>query len=277
MKNMDRRASYARNRMLGAQLRAVRLGHTRLTLEQAAELARMSLSSLSRTENGRRRITSEEVAGLLALYGVSAQLREAILTLARIDERAGWWQPKLEGDLAAADALASYERDAHVITEWVITVAPKLLQTEAYALARMRAEGISGDDAAAHWEGLRQKQQLLQRVDYTVFIHEFALRTPFGGAAGFKEQLLRLIDASHRGVGVRLVRTGAPLRALAHSWLMLEFPRDPALVYLELQGSSVFLHEPASVVYADVREELRRNACSVAATRTALTRFVNRF
>ncbi|GGS55003.1 hypothetical protein GCM10010171_57700 [Actinokineospora fastidiosa] len=67
-----------------------------------------------------------------------------------------------------------------------------------------------------------------------------------------------------------MARAGVRLRALAHSWLMLEFPRDPSLIDLELQRSSVFPRELASEVCADVREELRRTACSVAATRAGL-------
>ncbi|UVS80608.1 hypothetical protein Actkin_04359 [Actinokineospora sp. UTMC 2448] len=55
---------------------------------------------------------------------------------------------------------------------------------------------------------------------------------------------------------------------------MLDFPKDPSVVYLELHGSSVYLHEPAVDLYARVREELRRAACSVADTRSVLKRFV---
>ncbi|MGW5051400.1 helix-turn-helix domain-containing protein [Actinokineospora sp. NPDC004072] len=273
MTRVVRRKPHARARMLGAQLRAMRM-RAGLSLERAAQLAQISLSSMSRTENGLRRISSEDVAGLLGLYRVPVRLRTAIIAMARFDEQAGWWHPELDADLATADALDTYARDAHTVTEWVITCVPPLLQTQAYALARMHAEGLTDSAAAVRWHRQRQKQELLRRVDHTAFIHEFALRTPYGGTAILSEQLRHLIAAPDRGVGIRLVPAGAPLSALTHSWLMLDFPKDPPIVYLELHHSSVYLHEPTAHHYTRQREQLRRTARTVADTRKLLQAFI---
>jgi transcriptional regulator with XRE-family HTH domain len=65
-----RKTPQARDRTIGAQLRAVRLEQTTLSLEAAAEVVGWSAATLSRTENGKRHISSEDVSAILAVYGV---------------------------------------------------------------------------------------------------------------------------------------------------------------------------------------------------------------
>src|ERR1700754_4602730 len=60
---------HPRDRMLGARLRAVRTERAGLFLEDAARMLGTSTATLSRTENGLRHITSDEVATIVIAYG----------------------------------------------------------------------------------------------------------------------------------------------------------------------------------------------------------------
>ncbi|MFC7613464.1 helix-turn-helix domain-containing protein [Actinokineospora soli] len=87
----QRRSPQARDRSIGAQLRAMRVERARISLERAAELAGWSLATLSRTENGKRHITSEDVASLLTVYKIPVAEREVLIEAAKTTGLAGWW------------------------------------------------------------------------------------------------------------------------------------------------------------------------------------------
>ena len=50
-----------------------------------------ALSKLYRLENGRSRITTDDLADMLDLYGVRSPQREALIQLGRDARRRGWW------------------------------------------------------------------------------------------------------------------------------------------------------------------------------------------
>ncbi|WP_258905291.1 Scr1 family TA system antitoxin-like transcriptional regulator [Actinokineospora sp. UTMC 2448] len=271
-----RRSPQARDRILGAQLRTIRMERTDLSLEQAAEVSMISLSTLSRIENGKRHITSEDVALLLTIYRVPARQRALLVDAARAEVPSGWWQGRLPG-LPPDIGVASHECTATALTSWSIAVLPELLQTRAYASAFLRMNGTEQREIDTLWETrARRRDQVFARADITAFVHELALHTPFGGRAALKEQLHHLLASVDRGIGVRLLRIGEPLGALVHPWLLWEFPRDPAVVHVGLQRSEVFLHEPEIGLYLAARTELARAACTVAETRTAIAAVIDR-
>ncbi|WP_083471447.1 helix-turn-helix domain-containing protein [Kibdelosporangium phytohabitans] len=74
-----RKQPQARDRAIGAQLKSIRAQRTGLSLEQAAELLGWSPATMSRIENGRRHISAEDVASILAVYRVPAAQRDAIV------------------------------------------------------------------------------------------------------------------------------------------------------------------------------------------------------
>jgi transcriptional regulator with XRE-family HTH domain len=70
-----------RDRILGARLRAIRKERTKLSLEDAAKALEWSLATMSRIENGRRRITTEDMATILTVYRIrSAEPYAKVLT-----------------------------------------------------------------------------------------------------------------------------------------------------------------------------------------------------
>ncbi|WP_424183385.1 helix-turn-helix domain-containing protein [Actinokineospora sp. G85] len=268
----QRKTPQARDRTIGAQLRAVRTEQTSLSLEAAATAIGWSAATLSRTENGKRHISSEDVSAVLAVYGVPASQRDELIESARAGAQAGWWSRPLPGVLPDVGTLASYESTATALTDWSIGVIPGLLQTERYAVGFMLADGAERQDCEIRWMARLRRQQVLPGLDYTAFIHEGALRTPFGGAEALQEQLAHLESAASRGLRVRIVREHLPHRALLHSWMMLEFPQAPPVLYVELHRSSVYLHDSEVDIYQDVLAELGQLAFSSAESRSIIKR-----
>lgn len=263
----------ARDRILGARLRAARLRYSTLTLEQLAELSGISLATLSRTENGRRRITSEDAATLLAFCRVPHHVRVPMVESARSDSQDSVWQTAAGADL---DGVCSLDAAADTIVEWSITTIPPLLQTPAYTAARLQAAGTPADEIAHHVRAQTGRQQVLDRVDYTAFVHEAALHPRHGSTAVVAEQLGHLAGAISRGVGVRVIRQGTPLHTLPpHPWLLWHFPKDPPIVHLRLQRVNLYLQEPESTAYRHLATHLTQTACSSHDTRRMLADLAN--
>ncbi|MFC5289222.1 helix-turn-helix domain-containing protein [Actinokineospora guangxiensis] len=270
----ERRPPQGRDRAIGAQLRAIRLKYTDLTADQAAKRMSWTGPTLSRTENGKRHITSEDVAALLMVYKVPRKLREQMIENAKIGCQTGWWSADMPGVLPDAGALASYEVDARAITDWASNLVPGLLQTREYSVAYMLADGVSPDDVERRWQVREMRQSRLSHIDYTAFIYEPVLRKPLGGREAYREQLKHLCNAYDRGIGVRIVRDMSP--ALLHSWMLLEFPRATPMVHVELLRSSVFLYDQEVGPYLDVHARMASKAMSSLESRNAINGILER-
>ena len=269
----QRRPPQARDRALGAQLQQIRLSQTTLSLEAAAKLVQWSSATMSRTENGKRGISAEDVATILAVYGVPIEQRKALVARAKAIDEPGWWSRPLPGVPDNTGALASYEAEAHTIIDWSINVIPGLLQTYDYARAYLLDYGVSSDDMETRWMARLRRQQVLPKVDYTAFIGEAAVRTPFGGRA-FLDQLRHLLDANGRGIGIRIVPAFRPHAALLQSWMMLEFPDSAPIVHVELLRSAVFLHAEETAIYTEHVAKLRKIALTAVESRDMLRKLV---
>jgi transcriptional regulator with XRE-family HTH domain len=267
-----RKAPRARDRILGARLRAIRREQTNLSLEQAAKLAQWSASTMSRIETGKRHISPEDVATLATIYQLPIAQREELVEDARAGDSAGWWDRPLPGVPMEMGALASYEADAHRLTDWSATLVPGLLQTYEYAVALLLSGGIDPRDVELRWMARLRRQQILGTVDYTAYIAEAPLRTPFGGRVALKRQLQHLVAAGGRGIGIRIVREHIPCNAMIHSWLLLEFPNTTPVVNVEVMNGGFYLHDEEAENYLEILARLDKVALSAAASRSLLQR-----
>jgi len=265
----ERRPPQARDRALGAQLRSIRERQTSLSLEAAAKLLQWSPATMSRTENGKRHISADEVAEILAVYGVPAEQRDGMVKRAKAIDEPGWWSRPLPGVPPELGLLASYEADTIAITDWSVNLVPGLLQTYDYAKAYLLDEGVSPEDLEMVWMARLRRQQVLPDVVYTAFIGEAAVRTPFGGTS-FTDQLRHLVEAVDRGVAVRLVPEHRPHAGLFHSWMLMEFADSSPIVHVELLRGGVFLHDPEIAPYLARRARLAEAALSTEETREFL-------
>jgi transcriptional regulator with XRE-family HTH domain len=250
-----RKPPQARDRAIGAQLKSIREGQTKLAFEAAASLMQWSSATMSRIENGKRHISAEEVAIILAVYKIPAEQRDAVIKRAKAIDEPGWWSRPLPGVPDELGALASYESEAHAVTDWSVALIPGLLQTYEYAKAYLLGLGIAEDDVEMRWMARLRRQQVVPKVEYTAFLGEAAVRTPFGGAA-FVDQLKLLVDATHRGRGIRIVPEHRAHASLLHSWMLLEFPDSPPIAHVELVRGGIFLHDSEVARFLEHRATL---------------------
>jgi hypothetical protein len=270
----DRRQPTARDRELAAQLKLIRVQQTTLTVEQAARVNKWSQATQSRTEAGLRPVTPELVAQMMTAYDVSAEQREEMIERARLGTGSGWWSRPLPGVLPDVGTLASFESTATALTDWSVAIVPGLLQTQEYAEALMLADGADPADVPMRWMARLNRQQVLRKVDYTAFIYETALRTPFGGLDALRGQLEHLHVSSKRGRSVRVVRERVAASALIHSWMLLEYEELDPILHVELQRSGVYLHDSAVSTYLEMRRELDHLALSATESRRMIVKLM---
>jgi transcriptional regulator with XRE-family HTH domain len=270
----ERRQPRPRNRRIGARLRAIRKQRTNLSLEGAAALLGWSPSTLSRTENGIREITGEEVATIVTAYQLPAAERAEIIEDARADNAAGWWDRPLPGVPEEMGVLASYAAEANSMTNWSVMLIPGLLQVEPYAMALMRSDGIREEDAQRRWVARKRRQRILGNVDYTAFIHEAALYVPFGGRETHRTQLDHLVGARERGISVRIMPRRRPYGVISHSWLYMTFPNVPPVVNVEVAEGGVYLFDDQAKLYTERVDLLDRLALSSLESSTLLRSLV---
>lgn len=80
-----------RVRRVSSELRELRL-RSGLGAEEVSTALGISMSKLSRMENGQRGLQVDDVAALLGLYRVPAKRREELLELVRNAAKPNWWQ-----------------------------------------------------------------------------------------------------------------------------------------------------------------------------------------
>jgi transcriptional regulator with XRE-family HTH domain len=265
-----RKAPRARDRILGARLRAIRREQTTLSLEEAAALAQWSPSTMSRIETGKRNIFPEDVATISTIYKLPISQREELIEAARAGNSSGWWDCPLPGVPSEIGTIASYEADAFRLTDWSVNLVPGLLQTYEYAVGLLRSFHIESGDIEMCWLARLRRQQILGTVDYSAFIGESALRTPFGGPDAMRRQLQALIGAPTRGIRVRVLSEHRSTFLVTHSWLLMEFPNTTPVVNVEAINGSVFLHDEAARSYLPSVAELDKLALSASASQALI-------
>ncbi|WP_436496233.1 helix-turn-helix domain-containing protein [Actinokineospora sp. HUAS TT18] len=233
----------ARMRALGMELAAFRM-HTGKTTIQAARGIGKSAATLNRTEKANRVSPITDVAGLLALYGITGAARERILDLARDLEARAWLET---GDRLPLllPALAAFESQSRTLIDFAPHNLPGLLQTPAYARAIHAACGITGKTQDAMVEARLDRQKVLAKLaapTYTAIIDEAAFRRGHGGSEVMVQQIHWLIGkAEQPGINIHVI----PFRLGGYrnpgQFSTMEFRESPLIVYVEHEGASGFL------------------------------------
>jgi transcriptional regulator with XRE-family HTH domain len=261
----------ARDRIIGAKLRAIRTERADISLERAAEMAGWSPSRLSRSERGLRNVTTDEVATLLTAWGIPTGEREEVIAEVQAGSSSGWWDRPLPGVPADVGALASYEADANELVDVSIVAVPGLLHTYETALAAMWATGVPTEDVETRWMARLRRQQILGKVDYTAFIGEAALRTPFGGTEALRGQLAHLLQAQDRAIRIRIIPEHQTQVLMLHSWLMMRFPNTTPVIHVELTAGAFYVHDKDVAPFAETLDRLDRIALSQSGSRKLIS------
>ncbi|WP_255951224.1 helix-turn-helix domain-containing protein [Streptomyces odontomachi] len=191
-----------RQKRLGAELRKMRLASGRTT-EYAAGLLDIDRSRLANMESGIRPISPERVRTLACNYHCTdTAYIDALAEMASSKER-GWWErdrgtlPAGLLDIAAIEWNATRVRTAQVMH------VPGLLQIEDYARGIFSAHlppltRLEVELRVAH---RMERQKVFERPDplpYVAYVHEAALRMPYGDADTPRKQLEHLCNMSER-------------------------------------------------------------------------------
>jgi transcriptional regulator with XRE-family HTH domain len=269
----------AKARGLGAELRRARK-ELKLTLAAVSQKTGWSQSKLSRLETGSRNVTSsEDVATLLALYGITGRERDRMIAKARTADEPGWWESTFKGLPQDSVTLASHEAEAIKITNWALTLVPGLLQTKEYSRAYMLADGVPEQDIGVRVMARQWRQEVLSRVDYTAYLAEGVLEQKVGSTATRVAQLRHLLQVSHQpNVTLRVVSGESDAHSgLVGSFLMMEFDTVPPIVYVELRRSSVFLDGPADTApHEETLNQLASISMDEEDSRRCITRCIEK-
>lgn len=257
----------ARDRIIGARIRAIRTERVGLSLERAAKMAQWPPAKLSRTERGLRHVTIEEVATLLTAWGLPRDEREQALEEMRVGSSSGWWDRPIPGVPQEVGALASYEADAYELVDVAVTAIPGLLHTYETFVGVLTADGVSAADIETSWLARLRRQQILGKVTYRAFISETALRTPYGGPKAVHEQHEHLIRSQGRGIEVRVIPAHQTRVMTLHPFLLMRFPNTTPVVHVELAAGAFYLHGKDVAPYESILHRLDRVALSPGDTR----------
>ncbi len=254
-----------------------------MTAEQVTNEAkkrggRWSRGKLTRIEkNEWVRPDPKDVAVLLDIYGVDDHKeREAYLALTRQARQRGWWVGY--SDVLGKGAYVGLEIEASRIRTYEALVIPGLLQTEAYARAVTRAAGVTDEaDVERHVEARMMRKQILSRSDAPriwAIIDEAAFRKI--PASMREEQLRHLIDVQRPELRVQVLPDSVGLHAAtAGSFVILDFPEDPSVVYREDIMSSLFYEEPVEIEHCElVYDHVHASALSIEESRVFLENLI---
>ena len=243
-----------RGRRLIREIERLRHG-SGLSMEAGAKQLGWSTSKLYRLENGRSRISTDDLADMLDLYGVCSPQREALIQLGRDARRRGWWTAYTDiftGSYIAMEAeAASIRVNALMI--------PGLFQAPGYANAVITGTRptITAEEAGRRVAARTARQDALfsrpEPPEVHVILDEAVLHRQVGGPAVMALQLAALAEAAARpNVIVQVLPFTAGENAGMESHFVIlafEAAEDPPVAYVEgLMGD----------VYIEAAEEVDR-------------------
>ncbi|WP_433496020.1 helix-turn-helix domain-containing protein [Micromonospora sp. CA-248089] len=247
-------------RQLGRLLRQFR-NEAGVTLDAAAEALEYSRQKIWRIECGLGPVRMLDVKAMCELYGVSAEMTEAMRGLAAETKSKGWWHAYGDAVPSWFELYVGLESAAAHLRRYDESLIPGLLQTREYALGLFhRGSRLSMEERERAVEVRMQRQALLTRRLPTpprleAALSEAVLRRPVGGASVMVNQLSHLLETSELpNVSVRVVplAAGPHPGAVAGSFVILDFPAtkggraapEPSVVYSESLTGALYLDKP---------------------------------
>lgn len=226
-----------------------------LTPAQVAASHHRDRNWINRIENGtRKRPHIAEVASLLDLYGVTEESapeqRAAVLELTRQARQRGWWDRY--GDVLDTEGYVGLEVEASRISTYQPQVLPGLLQTADYTAESARAaiNPPAEVDRVIHTRAERQKILTRGEAPPRVWaVIDEAVLARGASESVMRAQIERLVELSELpNVTIQILPFSSGLHAGMHGpFVLLEFPADTPVVFLESMRNSLYLEEPGIV------------------------------
>ncbi len=242
---MPRQRNGVSSRGIGFELE--RLRHAAgYNLQSVAQALGVSISTISRLENGKREPTPEEVASILTFLGVVGTDRHQLLDQARGDVPLGL----VENSRIRSRTYRDFEVRATEITNYEMMLVPGLAQTPDYASAIIGSLFSEREkaDIKARVATRVMRQRILDRPvppQLNLIMAEAALRLRVGAPEVMTGQLHHLVRLSARPkVSIRVIPASAGAHAgVFGQFSMLDFSDAATVVHTEDSATSVFMDD----------------------------------
>lgn len=223
-----------------------------MTLRAAAECLDASISKVSRLETGRGGVPVEDVAALLAVYGVRGDQRRDLLALTREADRRGWWQRRCCPTVPERRStfLVLESRADHVVA-FENVVVPGIFQTADCTRALMEDSGLGSRRSArgARAHSPRAKLAALARASAgTGGAHRRDGPRPADRRSGGLRQAARTPRGPRTSSEHPHPRGATRGRAgLDGAFWVLRLPSGNSVVFVENLTASLFIEERSEV------------------------------
>jgi transcriptional regulator with XRE-family HTH domain len=253
-----------------------------LVIAEAARKIGVTPSTLSRMETGKLPQKCDQVAGLLAVYGVVGADRRELLELTRSGDKPGLWQRSSSSMAQRVATLKLLESRAIGLINFENGVVPGLLQTVPYARAVISSFGLVRDEdlIGERVADRIHRQAVLRKAGaphFQAIIAEGALRNVIGDRAVMRDQLTYLIEAAqNRNISVRVIPTSATNHpGFEGPFMRLQFAGRHGVVMLENRTTNLFLEDDEDLMtYNHVLVELLSVALNEADSLALVARLV---
>jgi transcriptional regulator with XRE-family HTH domain len=229
-----------------------------LSVTQLANRLGVDRSTVSRIENGWRKLSPDQAAALDDLWGLGHLLKRLVRFAAATDD--GDW----------FIGLVDFERGATLHRMWEALLVPGLLQTPDYARAMI---GTKSSDVEAGLETrLARQAAVFERDDpphVSVIINWAAIEQCVGGRNVLKGQLAHLLEMGERpNINIRIMERDAGEHVGLDGSFRLLTVRDRDIAFSASPERGRLVLEPSGVQEYAVRYDLISNlACPVGASR----------
>ncbi|MEU3525738.1 helix-turn-helix transcriptional regulator [Streptomyces sp. NPDC038707] len=215
----------------------------RLTQEQFAEMANISVDTVRSIEQGRLALQSDRAEQFDELLETGGALSVLVARL-----------PVRDRIVQFAQGLVDHEQEAVSILSYQSLVVPGLLQTPEYcrAVFDYRYPAL-GNEKAEQWVQARMDRQLIWKRDRPPVGHfvleESILRRQVGGPNVMRAQIRQILEytePTHMSFQI-MPESRTPHACLDGPMVLLETPEYERLVYLEVQRASFLVDDPNEV------------------------------
>jgi transcriptional regulator with XRE-family HTH domain len=261
-------APTVRRRRLGMALRRLR-DHAEMTLEQASDAAGVSAPYVSRIERAQVAARVQVIKALLEAYGADEQTSVELLEIAGEAGRRGWWHRYSRDNLIPPEyaSLIGFEVAASEIRTFEPMIIPGLLQTSAYAQARLTSGPVrlTADRIEARVQVRAERQRILDRDNppvVSVVVDEAVIRRKVGGADVMRQQLLHIATMAERpNMDVQVVPFSEGAYAGTSPFVILSFEGEDDVIYLETMAGNIY-PESEMAYYRDTFVRIQQDALS---------------
>ncbi|MFJ3666596.1 helix-turn-helix domain-containing protein [Streptomyces sp. NPDC090106] len=227
----------------------------RLTQEQLAERASISVDTVASVEQGRLALQPDRADQFDELLGTGGAL--AVL----VDQ-----MPVREKVVQFAQSLVGHEQEALSLLSYETQLVPGLLQTREYCLATFDSRYPAlGSEKSEQWVNARMERQLIwQREKPPVghfILEESILRRRVGNEQVMRDQLRQILEYTtpvHMSFQI-MPMDRMPHAGLAGPMTLLETPDHVPLVYLEVQRASYLVEDPDDVMEYQLKYGMLRS------------------